>query len=62
MARRRFLSQLVGACENSCYRRKARERFAPGPWCLIDVVLLPVEGGVGLDDYVFVRGLFQFVH
>jgi hypothetical protein len=24
---------------------------------LVDVVLLPVEGGVGLDDYVFVRGL-----
>jgi hypothetical protein len=24
---------------------------------LVDVVLLPVEGGVGLDDYVFVCGL-----
>ncbi len=24
---------------------------------LVDVVLLPVKGGVGLDDDVFVRGL-----
>jgi len=29
---------------------------------LVNVVLLPVEGGVGLDDYVFVRGLLEFVH
>jgi hypothetical protein len=29
---------------------------------LVDVVLLPVEGGVGLDDDVFVRSLLQFVH
>jgi hypothetical protein len=29
---------------------------------LVDVVLLPVEGGVGLDDDVLVRGLLQFVH
>ncbi len=29
---------------------------------LVDVVLLPVEGGVGLDDDVFVRGLFELVH
>src|SRR5438445_4916719 len=28
---------------------------------LIDVVLLPVEGGVGLDDDVFVRGLLELV-
>jgi hypothetical protein len=28
---------------------------------LVDVVLLPVQGGVGLDDDVFVRVLFQFV-
>ena len=28
---------------------------------LIDVVLLPVEGGVGLDDDVFVRVLLEFV-
>jgi hypothetical protein len=28
----------------------------------VDVVLLPVEGGVGLDDDVFVRVLFEFVH
>ena len=27
----------------------------------VDVVLLPMEGGVGLDDYVFVRGLLEFV-
>jgi hypothetical protein len=26
-------------------------------YLLVDVVLLPVEGGVGLDDYVLVRGL-----
>jgi hypothetical protein len=30
-------------------------------YLLVDVVLLPVEGGIGLDDYVFVRGLLQFV-
>jgi hypothetical protein len=30
-------------------------------YLLIDVVLLPMEGGVGLDDYVFVRGLLEFV-
>jgi hypothetical protein len=29
---------------------------------LVDVVLLPVEGGVGLDDDVFVGGLLQLVH
>jgi len=28
----------------------------------VDVVLLPVEGGVGLDDDVFVGGLLEFVH
>jgi hypothetical protein len=28
---------------------------------LVDVVLLPVEGGVGLDDDVFVGGLLEFV-
>lgn len=28
---------------------------------LVDVVLLPVKGGVGLDDDVFVRGLLEFV-
>ncbi|SRR5258705_8226237 len=28
---------------------------------LADVVLLPVQCGVGLDDNVFVRGLFEFV-
>src|SRR6266478_1560445 len=28
---------------------------------LVDVVLLPMEGGVGLDDDVFVRVLFEFV-
>jgi hypothetical protein len=28
---------------------------------LIDVVLLPMEGGVGLDDHVFVGGLLEFV-
>src|SRR5713101_2259319 len=27
----------------------------------VDVVLLPMEGGVGLDDDVFVRVLFEFV-
>jgi len=29
---------------------------------LVDVVLLPMQGGVGLDDDVFVRGLLQFVY
>src|SRR5258708_3111247 len=28
---------------------------------LVDVVLLPVKGGVGLDDDVLVRGLLEFV-
>src|SRR5260370_968886 len=28
---------------------------------LVDVVLLPVERGVGLDDDVFVRGLLEFI-
>src|ERR1700730_9856334 len=28
----------------------------------VDVVLFPVEGGVGLDDDVFVRGLLEFIH
>ncbi len=28
----------------------------------VNVVLLPVEGGVGLDDDVFVSGLLEFVH
>lgn len=28
---------------------------------LVDVVLLPVQCGVGLDDYVFVGGLLQFI-
>ena len=28
----------------------------------VDVVLLPVKGGVGLDDDVFVGGLLEFVH
>src|SRR5256885_1443289 len=27
----------------------------------VDVVLLPVQGGVGLDDDVLVRGLLEFV-
>src|SRR4029077_9498045 len=27
----------------------------------VDVVLLPVEGGVGLDDHVFVGGLLELV-
>src|SRR6266480_3462141 len=27
----------------------------------IDVVLLPVQGGVGLDDHVLMRGLLEFV-
>src|SRR5712692_12119418 len=27
----------------------------------VDVVLLPVQGGVGLDDDVFVRSLLEFV-
>ena len=27
----------------------------------VNVVLLPVQGSVGLDDYVFVGGLLEFV-
>src|SRR5260370_31668887 len=30
-------------------------------WNSVDVVLLPVEGGVGLDDDVFVGVLLEFV-
>src|SRR5579864_4376995 len=28
---------------------------------LVDVVLFPMKGGVGLDDHVFVRGLLEFI-
>jgi hypothetical protein len=40
-------------------QKKGRGKPRPynGSGALVDVVLLPVEGGVGLDDDVFVRGL-----
>src|SRR4051812_4108013 len=28
----------------------------------VNVVLLPMESGVGLNDYVFVGGLFEFIN
>ena len=44
----------------------AREAICPGvpdsnERYSVDVVLLPMEGGVGLDDDVLVRGLLEFV-
>src|SRR6266478_2506991 len=44
----------------------ARAMVCPGvpdskEWYSVDVVLLPVKGGVGLDDDVLVRGLLEFV-
>src|SRR5580704_8848929 len=41
-------------------RRVATESNHYRRW-LVDVVLLPVQGSVGLDDDVFVRGLLEFV-
>ena len=41
-------------------RRVAKSSSHYRRW-LVDIVLLPMEGGVGLDDYVFVRGLLEFV-
>jgi hypothetical protein len=48
-------------------KEKARATECPGFFSsvepkLVDVVLLPVERGVGLDDDVFVSGLLEFVH
>src|SRR5205823_14610625 len=40
---------------------KPSRRQARMPVLLVDVVLLPMEGGVGLDDDVLVRGLLEFV-
>jgi len=47
-------------------KKKARTLRAPGLFVaaelgLVDVVLLPVERGVGLDDDVLVRGLFELI-
>ncbi len=44
----------------------AREAICPGvpdsnERHSVDVVLLPMEGGIGLDDDVLVRGLLEFV-
>ena len=44
----------------------AREAICPGvpdsnERYSVDVVLLPMEGGIGLDDDVLVRGLLEFV-
>jgi hypothetical protein len=41
------------------YRRHRQECLC---YWLVDVVLLPMKGSVGLDDDVFVRGLLQLVH
>src|SRR6266481_5455377 len=55
------------AARKDCKRRRPRRLKCPGLLVSakprsVDVVLLPVEGGVGLDDDVFVRGLLEFVN
>src|SRR5213082_2626141 len=40
---------------------KPSRRQARVPVLLVDVVLLPMKGGVGLDNDVLVRGLLEFV-
>src|SRR5579863_2307626 len=67
-SRYRYFSYSIRNCQRKKSPRNSRGDFevfghAPrngGP--SVNVVLLPVEGGVGLNDDVFVSGLLEFVH
>ncbi len=53
----------AGSLSEAFHPSKATELLllTPSLQPLIDVVLLPMQGGVGLDDDAFASGLLEFV-